>query len=414
MEQNIIVTIPKKGDIVCIDIHNQMQFIDLKSFNLSNLPSGWTTVGVVAIIRGDEVVVLNKTFASKTWSDIYSWALTGFTLDGTERTGVFSYRENSSASANIDKTFTYSAETIDEFVSQLNTWFDESMPEDQEWRAVKENENVSVVIKYSFWQQASYNTAREGLTMTANLMPDVKALARIRRKNGNISGEGAISNWNRALAYFRADNSSTTYNPSSEASLRRNYPICLPGYLGTSQYQDDHCSQLRAKYGEGETGWLKFMESCKPCYPSLVGNMGQRDGKELTYAIKKYTYTDKNGVVKPVSQAADYATSVSYNAEDFKLGNWCMPTVEELYEILDGIKYNSHSSDRSSDLINEALLKLGVSALSNSSTLWSCCRYYANYAWFAYGGYGFFGSYYFNGSSQVLPVAHLKIHNVNS
>ena len=96
---------------------------------------------------------------------------------------------------------------------------------------------------------------------------------------GGTGGEGAISSWPIALAYFRADNSSTTYNPSSDVTdIKRGYPICLPGYLGTSTYQSDHCAALRAVYGEGEAGWLKFMESCLPVVPSDFGNMGMDFG----------------------------------------------------------------------------------------------------------------------------------------
>ena len=86
---NVIINIPKKGDIVCIDTYNNVKFIDLESFNINTLESGWITVGVVGNCYGDEILIIHKTNASKKWSDIYSFRLSGYTLDGTERTGVF-------------------------------------------------------------------------------------------------------------------------------------------------------------------------------------------------------------------------------------------------------------------------------------------------------------------------------------
>lgn len=401
--KNIIVTIPKKGDIVCIDNKKQVQFIDLESFSLADLSAGWETVGPVAYRNGDQVLIMHKDTASKTWSDIYSFRLTGYTLDGTERTGVFTIY--TAASTHSDVTFTYNASTVSAFATQLRTFFAENTTEAESWQVVvNSDDTIDIIMLYTYGDQRN-NTAKSGLTMTANLMSDVASLARIRRKNGYIGGEGAISSWYRALAYFRADNSSTSYNPSSEASLRRNYPICLPGYLGTSQYQTDHCSALRAKYGQGEEGWLKFMESCRPCLPSLVGNMAMRDGKALTYAIARHTYVAADGTTKPVSQAAAYATAVGYDADGLRVGDWSLPTIEDLAFMLEDVKYNSHSTDRNSDPINKALYRLGKTAFSNGSFYWSCCRGSAGYAWVAFGYGGFFGGNGMYNSFGVRPVS---------
>lgn len=404
---NVIINIPKKGDIVCIDTYNNVKFIDLESFNINTLESGWITVGVVGNCYGDEILIIHKTNASKKWSDIYSFRLSGYTLDGTERTGVFTIY--TAASTMSDVTFTYNASTVAAFATQLRTFLAENTIEAEEWQViVNSDDTIDIIMLFTYSDQRS-NTAKSGLTMTANLMSDVASLARIRRKNGYIGGEGAISNWYRALAYFRADNSSTNYNPSSEASLRRNYPICLPGYLGTSQYQTDHCSVLRAKYGQGEEGWLKFMESCRPNFPSLVGNMGQRDGKTLTYAIANHTYTDKNGTVKPVSPAADYVTNIGYNADQLREGSWYLPTVEELSVILHDIKYASDTTDKNSDLINKGLYKLNGTSISNGSSIWSCCRGSAGSAWHASGSGGFFYYSYMYGSYLSVPVSLYRL-----
>lgn len=50
----------------------------------------------------------------------------------------------------------------------------------------------------------------------------------------------------------------------------------------------------------------------------------------------------------------------------------------------------------------------GADVLPGGSGLWSCLRVYAYRACYAYGGYGFFGSYRMCGACVVVPVAHLE------
>ena len=279
----------------------------------------------------------------------------------------------------------------------------------QDWFAVKESDDsITLHFAYTDYRQSSYNSGKSGFTLTANLLPDVKALANIRRKNGATGGEGVISSWERALAYFRADNSSTTYNPNADVTdVKRTYPICLPGYLGTSQYQSDHCAFLRSIYGEGEAGWLKFMQSCLPVLPSDWGNMGMRDGKARTQLLASKFYTShKKTDPTPLCSAAYYAANIE--TATLPKGTFSLATTEEVFEILDGIKYGTNGS-RDADKVNALQNRMGKSAISNGSYLWSCLRSSANNAWYANGYVGFFYSVSMYYACVVVPVAHLKL-----
>lgn len=59
--------------------------------------------------------------------------------------------------------------------------------------------------------------------------------------------------------------------------------------------------------------------------------------------------------------------------------------------------------------INEAAAKIaGADQISNGSGAWTCCRYYANGAWCAYGSGGYFNSSYMFSSYLAVPVALLN------
>lgn len=409
----IFTNIPRRGDI-CLGrlSDNKVLFARLDSITaLSDISASTYEInGVVADVRDGEALVVYKQNTSKKWVERYYFKLTGYTLDGAEHSGVISVRQVSDSwAANHDYTFTYTASTLDDFVSQLNTWFAATEPfTTQDWYAEAGDEYVNLNFQYTSWQQSSYNTGKSGFTMTANLLPECVALANIRRKNGFAGGEGVISNMYRALAYFRNDNSSTTYNPNADVTnVKRSYPICLPGYLGTSQYQSDHCAFLRSVYGAGETGWKKFMESCLPVVPTDWGNMGMRDGLTRAAYLAPQTYNSRTvtgGVLCPAAKYCYDTTTTTLPS-----GNWYLPTTDEIYRILDGVKYNSEGSDRNLDILNKALNLIGGSAISNGSYVWSCLRYSAYGAWSATGIHGFFYYNFMYYTLLAVPVSLYKL-----
>lgn len=406
---------PRRGDAVLGIKGTQGKVLYVKQESIessADIPSDLYEIeGVVLKRRGDDVLVGALSQAGKKWCDRYSYALTGYTLDGTSRSGVLSVREASDSwAANHDYTITYGCTTVAELIERLNTYFAANAPfSTQDWVAEDDgNGGITVHFAYTDWRQAGYNTGKSGFSLSANLMPDVVALANIRRRHGGTGGEGVLSSWYRALAYFRQDINSTTYNPKTAVTSKKTtYPICLPGYLGTSAYSGgDQCALLRGIYGEGEEGWLRYMKSMLPVVPTDFGNMGIRDGLERTRVLASKRYSSLTVSDKPLCPAADYA--YTYGTSCLPAGHWHLGTVEDIYDMLDGIMYGT-VNDRRADAVNATLLKLGGSAISNGSNLWSCCRYNAYYAWYANGGGGFFISSYMFYGNTVVPVSHLKL-----
>ena len=401
--KNIVVgaKTAKTGSIAVLDSNNALHFISVDTWTTAVLAS-YTVVGVVAVgvdhkdYRG-KIVIVNKANASKQWSAIYSFKLTGYTLDGTDRSGVLNVRDSSDWGTGVNYTINYNCSSLADFLTTLNAYFQSTAPfTTQHWRAdADEDDNVTLSFLFTDYRQAS-NTASAGFTLTANLLPDIPASSAMLRMNGQRSGEGTISNWDRAIAYFRQDNSSTTYNPNTEVtSPKCSYPICLPGYLGTSTYQSDHCAALRAIYGEGEAGWLKFMASFLPVRPTKYGPVGNKDtygdGKRNTYLMAGKKFTGQDGVEHVAFPAADECASTTFSHEAMGKGAWVLPDMDMVFSIMKTVKYGTTAS-RDADPINKALNAIGGSALSNSSYVWSSSRCNAYRAWCS-GGSGGFASY---------------------
>lgn len=422
--RNVIVGLEsaKTGSIAVLDGNKAMHFVSVDTFSSASFMSNYEVIGVVWVgvdwptFRG-QVAILNKEWASHVMCGIYQWRLSGYTLDGTDRTGTLSVRQASDSwAANHDYVVSYNATDEAGLIEQLNAYFRANEPFiTQEWKAViADDGGIDLQLqKWADYRPASYNKGTDGFGLTANLLPEWLASDKGFKINGNRYIDGCITNWTRALTYFRSDNNSTSYNPNKDVTtVKLAYPICLPGYLGTSKYQSDHCAYLRSVYGDGEEGWLKFMKSFFAVRPSVIGTMDEAtygDAKRNTYLLASARYTDVNGIDKPVSPACDYIANIGYNNEAAAKGKWVMPTTDMLFDIVWGVEYPINPG-RNSDIRNKALNTIGAKAFGNNSHVRSCSRYYAYYSFIAngYAGYASSNNLYYSSVAApllLLPVA---------
>ena len=400
------ISIPKRGDYCIKKIEDKsVHYIDIDSISsISDIDNGYELVGVVCgYINGEVLVVRNSVSHSDTWCDILQYILTGYTLDGTDQSGVLSIRDNSTATENTDYTIPYNATTKEEFVEQLNVFFaNNEVFKTQGFYASIDDDKVIIHYHFTFDNQLTYITGKNGFTLTQNTMPDIIASTIFRRKDGVKYGEGIIYNMQRALVYFRNDTSQAAYNPTNVVtSVKLTYPVCLPGYLGTSSYRDgDKCEFLRSVYGEGEEGWKRFMKSFLPVYPTDYGVINTT-GKELTKILASKRYNDLDKVDEPMCKAAYYCYSMTSATIDE--GEFWLAGVQELSIILNGIKYGT-ISDRNADIVNRALYKVGWANIRNNIKNWSACRYTFSVSW-CNNDNGFFGGNSFSNRNMCLAVS---------
>lgn len=405
------------GSVAYLDGSHSLHFAAPGTFKADGLPEGGEVIGVVVIgvdhqdFRG-EVAVMNKTFTAAPMLNRWFVRLSGYTLDGTDRTGTLSVREASDNwAAAHDYAVGYNADSAEALASQLNAYFKANEPfAAQDWVAEADGDgNVTLHYAYTHYHQFS-NAAKDGFALAQATAHGWADTMKMLRRNGRRSGEGTIANWPRALEFFRNDNSNTTYNPASDIkTIKISCPICLPGYLGTSKYQSDHCSYLRGVYGEGEEGWLKLMESFLPVRPSEYGIFdGSRYGaaKRNTYYLAGIKYAGQDGVEKYASPTARLAANLGYDHELLKQGEWVLPDIDLLFSIVGQLKYPT-TNDPDADPVNSALKAIGAQALSNSFSVWSCSKNGSNYGWIAGGGSGYMGGGNMTGRFIAAPLVLL-------
>ena len=398
--RNVVVGLrsARTGSVAYLDGSHSLHFAAPGTFRADGLPEGGEVVGVVVIgvdhqdFRG-EVAVMSKTFTNAKMLERLFVRLSGYTLDGTDRTGTLSVREASDNwAAAHDYAVGYNADSAEALASQLNAYFKANEPfAAQDWVAEADGDgNVTLHYAYTNYRQTS-NAAKDGFALAPATAPGWADTGKMLRRNGSRYGAGVITNWPVALTYFRNDNARTTYNPASDVTtMKISFPICLPGYLGTSKYQSDHCSYLRGVYGEGEEGWLKFMESFLPVRPSEYGIFdGSRYGtaKRNTYYLARIKYAGQDGVEKYASPAARLAANLGYDHELLKQGEWVLPDIDLVFSLVGQLKYPT-TNDRDADLVNSALKAIGALALKDNSSVWSCSRGDKNSVWVAYGVIG--------------------------
>lgn len=417
--RNVVVGLrsARTGSVAYLDGSHSLHFAAPGTFKADGLPEGGEVIGVVVIgvdhqdFRG-EVAVMSKTFTTSPMLERWFVRLSGYTLDGTDRTGTLSvYEASDNWAAAHDYAVGYNADSAEALASQLNAYFKANEPfTAQDWVAEADGDgNVTLHYAYTHPSQVS-NAAKDGFALAQATAPGWAYTTRILRRNGNRRGEGTITNWPRAMAYLRGDTANTTYNPASDVTTTKiSYPICLPGYLGTSKYQSDHCSYLRGVYGDGEEGWLKFMESFLPVRPSEYGILdGSRYGtaKRNTYYLAGIKYAGQDGVEKYASPAARLAAGLGYDHELLKQGEWVLPDIDLLFGLVGQLKYPA-TDDCDADPVNSALKAIGALALRNDLSVWSCSRCTKGGAWFAHGSYGYTVCYFLKSMYVAAPLVLL-------
>lgn len=421
--RNVVIDIrsARTGTIAVLDGTHALRFISVDTFSSESFMSNFEIVGVVVIgvdhqsFRG-QIAIMYHTPQSKKMLATLRWKLTGYTLDGTDRTGTLSIREASDNwVANHDYVISYNAADENTLVNQLNTYFRANEPfKTQKWSAyLNEDNTINLSCMNLGWHQA-YNKGNDGFTLSSIPYDNWPFPEKMLRINGNRGGYGAIMNWAKALNWYRKDNGA--FRPhyggrttDQGSNTKQQYPINLPTWLGTStKNPGDFCAGLRAIYGEGEAGWLKFMKTMLPVRPTEYGANGDKvaDVYDITYYLASQKYVDVDGNIHAISPAADFVANIGFDHELLKKGRWVIPNMDLFFDVIENIEYPI-INDRNTDIINKALLAIGAPAISNGVGFWFCYRnwYYNGSTGCSMGEYGI----YMDRALNIVPLALLDV-----
>lgn len=398
---------PKVGDAVYLNAEGKPRIIALDSLSTSSVISGWTQIGSVYNIQGDEIWIVNKTGASKKWCQVRIWEVLGFTLDGASRSGVFQFSDSSTN--RVSQTFTYSATSKSAFASALNTWLQglttEQSKNYQPYAYYDSTDDAVyfVAANYSWWQQDSYTTASSGLSLAhwTRSIQQIPANSRTPQVN-NYKGLYCVVNKARIKQWGGR-------TPTANVGLGEiNTPVSESAF-NTSSY----CETLRENY----ESYDEYLDAIAPQQPASNGAMGWRDmGKYFTELWASQTYKDKSGNTQYLCPAARYAlvdTGILGNTY-FGPGCWWVPDLDELVYMMKDVTYGlSGVSASDYDPVNKCLQKMSGSLIACTSSRWSCCRYAAHTCWY-FCSYGYLGSGSMYYSLVVSPVCRLKIADLSA
>ena len=389
MANNVFVKIPERGD-ACVGRLSDKKLFYIKADTLvtSELDkSEWEVQGVVSHREGKKVTIvgLNNSggiaFCDRVW-----YYLSGYTLDGAEHTIVLAIATKANWDKSVEKTITYTASTVEEFISALNAAFEADADfTEQDWYAdLTADGRVRVHYVFATWQNYDF-TAKSGITKT-NSMPEFKQCTRLRRKSGQATQVGGICSWHRSLAYYRNDNGALPENggrTAEQTSIKQEWPINLPTWLGTStKNPGDFCKPLRGVYGEGEEGWLRFMRSCVSITDTDYGIM-MYDGREMSKLLSSFTYTSRK-VAEPKYMCPASGWCTRFSTSCLPAGSWHLPSPKELVELMRDITQGTGTPD----VLNRTIVAAGGKAIGNGSNQWACALYVPNDAWYCDGTRG--------------------------
>lgn len=407
MANNVFVKIPERGD-ACVGRLSDKKLFYIKADTLvtSELDkSMWEVQGVVSHREGKKVTIVglsksgNIAFCDRVW-----YYLSGYALDGAEHTIVLGIPTKANWNKQVEKTITYTANTVEEFISALNAAFEADADfTDQDWYAnLTVDGRVRVHYVFATWQNKEFSV-KSGITRT-NSIPDFEQCQLLRRKSGHAVSINGLCSWQRALLYYRNDNGTQPEQggrTAEQTSIKQAWPINLPTWLGTStKNPGDFCKPLRDVYGEGEDGWLRFMRSCMSVTDTDYGIM-MYDSIEIGKQLSSFTYTSRK-VAEPKYMCPASGWCASFSTSCLPAGSWHQASANELIELMRDITQGTGTPD----VLNRTMSAAGAQTISNSTNYWSCVRYRSEYAWNYNGTYGsLYGAPVYSSSFGTLPFS---------
>jgi hypothetical protein len=174
-----------------------------------------------------------------------------------------------------------------------------------------------------------------------------------------------------------------------------------------------------AKFGAGEAGFRKYLESRRLAYPcSLASNsVVFQDGKAATKVLVDANESDNSAFFRVAQFAYNHnLTWGSYgqfaNVDGLRRGDWFQPGIGIVQDIFRRVKYTLESP--AADVFNKTLSKIGGSTLqlntnSDESRYWFPVVRSRSYGWLlGYAG-SFYGGSNLNPANRALSVALLDI-----
>lgn len=366
---NTIKKIPEVGDIFII-VDGKKRFVSGSDCTKEFIDQQ-QAVGVVYYVQGKTFyVVAGNNTTTKKWSAVADYEITAIPSDS----GSYAVKLQNVAVGNF--TYTKSEGTIDEFVTQLNTWLASNAPK---WEAYMYNgKGYLQMSTYSAYESV---VSIVGTTLVKLIGNELEAST----TSLNYNEHGDSHAWGLGMCRQRLEEYCATQTGAEcNPTTRLDGVTKIMGTLPCSKtYFDGELGDgLRANYAT----YQDYLDDCMVRTWELNrGTMRFRDGRELTNLLlpKKVLI---RGVETPCYSAAHFANDFDCGVEGYGKGTFYLPSMHELGLLMRGI---TSGTSKPLDPVNVALSKrTGWTQISATAYRWTSCRYNPYVAW-NYNRYGF-------------------------
>ena len=360
---NTIKKYPAVGDIAIL-VDGKMRFVGQDA--TKEFIDKQQAIGVVYFTQGSHVkLVGGQNDQTKPWSCVCDFEITEI----PKTTGPCAVKLQDQALG--DFTYTKTAGTKEEFVSQLNEWLKTNA---NKWEAYMDG--AKAILQLSDYSSYEANNSIAGCTLAKRVGSEVAQFDVIHSRN-SIKQKVAFNGVCRArLEEYCRSASEEGNNPETAVDgvtkLFEVYP-CSEAY-----YNGEKGINLRKYYPTYED----YMDACMVRAQEVDnGVMAYHDGRILCDLLKGKKVTVR-GVQKPAYEAVDWAENYDSGVQGYGKGVWHLPSMSENALLMRGI---TNGTKKPADPITTALgKKTGWSPISSAAHRWSCVRSYVNNAWYCY------------------------------
>ena len=380
----IVKRVPEIGDAM-INTPNGFRFVgsDATSEFFADNP----TVGVVFYVRGRNGLLTPGDIGTFKWSDVADFEITKI----PDASGTLAVTLQGVAVGDFEYTRTEG--TLDEFVSQLNTWLATNAAK---WEAYMYNGKAYLQLS-DYTAYSSTNTIT-GCTLV-KLVGSELANETVPSASNHVRQFTAYNGICRQrLEEWAKNNTDKNCNPTTRMN-------------GTTQlFQTFPVSQT---YFDGELGdglrenfatYQDYMDACMLLPFELNrGIMQYRDGKKNTERLIAKRLLKRGKEICPYTaalKAAEYDSGV----EGYRAGDFWLPSIHELSLMMRDI---TTGTSKGNDIVNAQLARAGKNTISSTSDRWSSSRLSNSNAWHAV-NYGISGDRGFYHGLRVAPVSAFR------
>lgn len=404
---NVITVAPVVHDAVFLDESNKPVIIAADTLVKANIPSAWTYIGeVLEVVDNDHARVIYKDISqSKKWADVLQYALTAIAstdltlklrIRDTSKSGDAQYGTAISVPVTLTST-AFDATTVAEITAALEAKATELGDTRAWWCYLANNNNnekvdsdaTRIIVQCDQWNNyQEYQCGATGGTLTFATWGDMPANSSNGFRVNGLTSNQKIMNVARGAAYYGTNGRT----PATNVQLNEAETIVTSAAFNNSAY----CALLRETYGTYENYIAKeyLVE-----IPQKLGAFSLPDGKAMTDKYGPLTAPTKAGSTKAKFPALNWATTVGFNADGMRKGDWHLCDVREGAIMM---------RDATLALINATRSKMGVTKINNGSYRWFAERYNVYHAWSFRGTHGSLNYGGVHGALQVGAVTLLK------